>query len=29
MSQNLFSGVPAVSFICEFNDGFQHVLNFL
>ena len=29
MSQYLFSGVPAVSFICEFNDGFQHVVNFL
>jgi len=26
MSQCLFSSVPAVSFICEHTDGFEHVV---
>jgi len=29
MSQCLFSSVLAISFICELNDGFQHVVNSL
>jgi len=29
MSQCLFSSVPALSFICEPNDGFEHVDNSL
>jgi len=29
MSQCLFSSVPALSFVCELNDGFEHVVNSL
>jgi len=27
MSQCLISSDPALSFICELNDGFEHVVN--
>jgi len=29
MSQYLFLSVPALLFICELNDGFEHVVNSL
>jgi len=29
MSHCLFSSVPTLSFICELNDGFEHVVNSL
>jgi len=27
MSQCLFSKIPTLSFMCELNDGFEHVVN--
>jgi len=29
MSECLFSRVPALSFVCELNDDFEHVVNSL